>query len=57
MPRVWHAICSWVDMKYTKQTIGALVLIISLAVSGCSTVKGLGKDIERAGEEMEDALD
>jgi len=38
----------------------ALLLLISLgssALTACHTVKGAGKDIERAGEEIQDASD
>jgi predicted small secreted protein len=30
-------------------------LCLSLAVAGCNTVKGIGQDIQKAGEKIEDA--
>jgi predicted small secreted protein len=32
----------------------ALALLGAFAVSGCNTMKGLGKDTERAGEKIQD---
>ncbi|RYE06142.1 MAG: entericidin A/B family lipoprotein [Rickettsiaceae bacterium] len=34
-----------------------LIIITSLALSGCNTTKGLGKDIQRGGEKLENAAD
>lgn len=33
------------------------LLLSALAFSGCQTVKGAGKDIEKAGEKMQDSAD
>ncbi len=38
----------------------ACLLIVAVALcglSGCNTIQGLGKDIERAGEEIQDGAD
>jgi len=32
-----------------------VLLVACLMVSGCNTMKGLGKDIKKAGEKLEDA--
>lgn len=36
---------------------GVLVLALMLAATGCNTLEGAGKDIQSAGEEIEDAAD
>jgi entericidin A len=37
------------------KTFALTVIALSLALSGCNTVKGLGQDIQKVGEKMEDA--
>jgi predicted small secreted protein len=32
-----------------------LLLLISLTLSGCNTMAGVGKDLERAGEAIQDS--
>ena len=32
-----------------------LLLLINLALSGCNTLAGVGKDLERAGEAIQDS--
>ncbi len=32
-----------------------LLLLISLALSGCNTMTGVGKDLEKAGEAIQDS--
>ena len=32
-----------------------LLLLVSLALSGCNTLAGVGKDLERAGEAIQDS--
>jgi predicted small secreted protein len=34
-----------------------LMIAAAFAVSGCNTMSGMGKDIERAGDKIEDAAD
>lgn len=34
-----------------------LAMMAALFVSGCNTMEGAGKDIEKAGEEVQDAAD
>lgn len=42
----------------TKKLACLLVVAFALsALTGCNTVQGLGKDIERAGEEIQDGAD
>ena len=39
-----------------KKVICAAMLIASLAIcSGCETVKGMGKDVQKAGDAIEEA--
>ncbi len=33
-----------------------LLLLISLALSGCNTMAGVGKDLEKAGEAIQDSV-
>ncbi len=35
----------------------ALLLLLALLASGCNTIQGFGKDLERAGEKTQDAAD
>ena len=42
--------------KYKLFTI-ALSSLFLLAAAGCATIEGAGKDIERAGEAVQDAAD
>jgi entericidin A len=35
----------------------ATILTISFLLAGCNTIKGAGKDIQKAGEAIEDAVD
>ena len=32
-----------------------LILLFAIALMGCNTISGIGKDIERAGEAVQDA--
>ena len=36
---------------------GLTVAIAPIAMTGCETVKGVGRDIEDAGEKLDDAID
>jgi predicted small secreted protein len=38
-----------------KRVLIVLLLVACLILSGCNTMKGLGKDLKRAGEKLEDA--
>ena len=45
-----------VSIHAMKKIISALTLVLSLSllgVTGCSTVEGLGKDIQKGGEAIE----
>ena len=42
----------------SKRLLTLLLLsIAALALSGCNTIQGAGKDIQKAGEAIEDAAD
>ncbi|HEX7010159.1 MAG TPA: entericidin A/B family lipoprotein [Phycisphaeraceae bacterium] len=34
-----------------------LILLVCLAIGGCNTIAGIGKDIQSAGEAMQEAAD
>jgi predicted small secreted protein len=38
-----------------KTLISILILGFCLVIMGCNTVKGVGQDIQKAGEKLEDA--
>ncbi|QEW08194.1 entericidin A/B family lipoprotein [Nitrincola iocasae] len=38
-----------------KQSIVFLLLMVAFVLSGCNTVEGVGKDVQRGGEAVEDA--
>jgi len=43
-----------------KEVMSAFVILLAIAMlltTGCNTVHGLGKDIERGGEKTQDAAD
>lgn len=40
-----------------RKIVTLVLLAGSLAVAGCNTVEGLGKDVESAGETVKDAAD
>ena len=35
----------------------SIALVFTLAFAGCNTMRGLGKDIEKGGEKIQDAAD
>ncbi len=39
------------------RTILAAMLLAILGLAGCNTVEGVGKDIERGGERLQDSAD
>ena len=43
----------------TKLPILAVIAVLlgAMALSGCNTVKGAGKDIEKAGDKIQDSAD
>ena len=42
-------------MNRTRQLLSLLALVaLAVSTTGCNTVEGAGKDIERAGEEIQD---
>ena len=38
-----------------KTIIAALLAFVAVAVYGCNTVQGAGKDVEKTGEKIQDA--
>jgi predicted small secreted protein len=40
-------------MKKTFALFSAAILMTSLIISGCETTKGVGKDVEHAGEGLQ----
>ena len=38
-----------------EKLIHCFVLALALGVAGCNTVKGVGQDLQKAGEKIEDA--
>lgn len=40
-----------------KAVLAAVLLSTGLVMTGCNTVKGLGRDIESVGQAGEDAID
>ncbi len=38
-----------------KTLASIIALVFSFALAGCNTVKGVGQDIQKAGEKLEDA--
>lgn len=42
-----------VPLKSLMHWLG--VLAVGIALSGCNTMRGLGKDVERGGERVQDA--
>ncbi|WP_250207393.1 entericidin A/B family lipoprotein [Alteromonas oceanisediminis] len=44
-------------MKLFKSVAAILATMLMLSAAGCATVEGAGKDIESAGEAVQDAAD
>ena len=42
-------------MAATAMLRTALVFSLAIAVAGCNTVRGMGQDLQKAGEKIEDA--
>ncbi len=40
-----------------KTTILSLLIIAGLIIAGCETTKGVGKDMEKAGQDIQKAAD
>ena len=43
------------DMRTLRRIMFLSVLGLATASTGCNTVKGVGKDLQRAGQKIEDA--
>lgn len=44
-------------IRFGKFVLVAALLISAVAAQGCNTVKGVGKDIQKTGEKLEDAAE
>ena len=44
-------------MKNSKTTLLLLTTALAFTLSACNTVKGVGKDIKKVGDEIEEAAD
>ena len=44
-------------MTIRTVVFGAVLLLACLALAGCNTIQGLGKDIQRGGEALQRATD
>ena len=44
-------------MKTLKLVCVAGLVALSVVLSGCNTTKGVGQDVEKAGEKIQDAAD
>ncbi len=44
-------------MKNIKIILSALMVAMVFSLSACNTIEGVGKDVKKAGEKIEDAAD
>ncbi|HWP20653.1 MAG TPA: entericidin A/B family lipoprotein [Burkholderiaceae bacterium] len=44
-------------MKNRWLAVWSLILASALGLAGCNTVQGMGKDVERGGEKVQDAAE
>lgn len=44
-------------MKKTKLVLLAIIIASVFTLAACNTVEGVGKDVKKAGEKIEDAAD
>jgi predicted small secreted protein len=42
---------------YMKRTAVFMLMVWAIALSGCNTMKGFGKDVEKAGETIQKKAD
>ena len=42
---------------FTKILLGCVALLLVLSVTGCNTMRGVGKDIKKGGEAIEKAAE
>ncbi|MFT5590074.1 MAG: putative small secreted protein [Bradyrhizobium sp.] len=42
-------------MHTSSKTIALILVIASFMLSGCNTINGMGKDVERVGEKVQGA--
>jgi predicted small secreted protein len=42
--------------NFVKHCAVLIALILNLALTGCNTVKGVGQDLQKAGEMIEDSV-
>lgn len=41
--------------EVSMKKLAVLIVMLSITLAGCNTVKGVGKDIQRGGESIENA--
>ncbi len=44
-------------LRTRNKSILAIAILAAVAMSGCNTMEGAGKDVESAGEAIQDAAD
>ncbi len=44
-------------MKISKIALLALIAVFAFNLSACNTVEGVGKDVKKVGDEIEEAAD
>ncbi|BBE35857.1 hypothetical protein SmB9_35150 [Sphingosinicella microcystinivorans] len=54
-PTVFHGQFIWRRNMRTKTGTKLAVIMALLAITACNTVEGVGKDVQSAGETVEDA--
>jgi predicted small secreted protein len=50
---MWQFILKYLMLNHLMRGLG--VLTVGIALSGCNTLRGFGKDVERGGERVQDA--
>ena len=43
------------DTAVKKFATGLLIVLTTLSLAACNTIRGMGRDVERAGEAVQDA--
>ena len=47
----------WRMFAVKKLATGILIALTALSLTACNTIRGMGQDVERAGEAVQDATD
>lgn len=45
------------NLVRTLQRLAVLLLVLVMGLAACNTINGFGRDVQRAGEKIEDASD